>query len=244
MGSRSGRRTSTSFNSRRWAGSPRATWQGPAVHCAPYRRHSIVSRWSRTSPHRVTCIGRSTAPTVRWWRRFGRRRLMATPRPGATCGRTCTGSPATAATRMSTPTRRASPMSISFSRRRKTMSGTSSTGWRWRTSGSAPRRKRRASAVLRWQKSDARPATLNIPYAHHALARLYVAAGDQPRAIAQLDSLLAKPYVVSPAWLRIDPTWASLRSRFALPAAYRPLGKPTAVERRREKGAGIAQEVS
>jgi eukaryotic-like serine/threonine-protein kinase len=65
---------------------------------------------------------------------------------------------------------------------------------------------------------------LNIPYARHALARLYVAAGDQSRAIGQLDSLLAKPYVVSPAWLRIDPTWASLRrdSRFERLAGQKP----------------------
>jgi serine/threonine-protein kinase len=58
---------------------------------------------------------------------------------------------------------------------------------------------------------------LNIPYARHVLARLYVAAGNYPRALDQLDSLTAKPYVVSRAWLRIDPTWAPLKGdpRFA-----------------------------
>ena len=50
-----------------------------------------------------------------------------------------------------------------------------------------------------------------IPYARHVLARLYVAAGDHPHALDQLDSLLAKPYVISPAWLKVDPTWAPLR---------------------------------
>jgi tetratricopeptide (TPR) repeat protein len=50
-----------------------------------------------------------------------------------------------------------------------------------------------------------------IPYARQVLARIYVATGDHGRAIAQLDSLLALPYYVSPAWLKVDPTWAPLR---------------------------------
>jgi len=50
-----------------------------------------------------------------------------------------------------------------------------------------------------------------IPYCRHVLARIYVAVGDHPRALAQLDSLLAKPYMVSPAWLTIDPAWAPLK---------------------------------
>jgi eukaryotic-like serine/threonine-protein kinase len=50
-----------------------------------------------------------------------------------------------------------------------------------------------------------------IPYARHVLARIYVAAGDHPHALDQLDSLLAKPYCISPAWLTIDPTWAPLK---------------------------------
>jgi serine/threonine-protein kinase len=50
-----------------------------------------------------------------------------------------------------------------------------------------------------------------IPCARHLLARIYVATGDHPHALDQLDSLLAKPYFISRAWLRIDPTWAPLR---------------------------------
>jgi serine/threonine-protein kinase len=53
---------------------------------------------------------------------------------------------------------------------------------------------------------------LNIPYARHVLARLYIALGDHPRALDQIDALLAKPYFISPAWLTIDPTWAPLKS--------------------------------
>ncbi len=52
---------------------------------------------------------------------------------------------------------------------------------------------------------------ITIPYARHVLARIYVAAGDHPHALDQLDSLLAKPYYISPAWLTADPTWAPLR---------------------------------
>jgi len=52
---------------------------------------------------------------------------------------------------------------------------------------------------------------MNIPYARHVLARIYVAVGDHPHALDQLDSLLAKPYFISPAWLRIDPNWAPLK---------------------------------
>ena len=50
-----------------------------------------------------------------------------------------------------------------------------------------------------------------IPYAHHVAARIDVALGDRAAAIAELSAILQKPYVISPAWLRIDPTWNSLR---------------------------------
>ncbi len=50
-----------------------------------------------------------------------------------------------------------------------------------------------------------------IPYAQHVVARIDVALGDKDAAIAQLQTVLEKPYVISPAWLRIDPTWNSLR---------------------------------
>jgi TolB-like protein/predicted Ser/Thr protein kinase len=53
---------------------------------------------------------------------------------------------------------------------------------------------------------------INIPYARQVLARIYVAAGDHSNALAQLGALLAKPYYISAAWIRIDPTWAPLRT--------------------------------
>ena len=53
---------------------------------------------------------------------------------------------------------------------------------------------------------------LSIGYARNVLARTYVAVGDRPHALDQLEALLAKPYFVSPAFLTIDPTWAPLAS--------------------------------
>jgi eukaryotic-like serine/threonine-protein kinase len=50
-----------------------------------------------------------------------------------------------------------------------------------------------------------------LPYANHLVARIDVALGDRDAAIAKLTELIGKPYVISPAWLRIDPTWNSLR---------------------------------
>jgi eukaryotic-like serine/threonine-protein kinase len=52
---------------------------------------------------------------------------------------------------------------------------------------------------------------VRIPYARHLLAWIYVTIGDHPHALDQLEALLAGPYFISPAWLRIDPTWAPLR---------------------------------
>ena len=50
-----------------------------------------------------------------------------------------------------------------------------------------------------------------IPLARHELALVYVLTGDRARAIAQLDTLIGAPYFLTPAWLRIDPTWMPLR---------------------------------
>jgi eukaryotic-like serine/threonine-protein kinase len=56
----------------------------------------------------------------------------------------------------------------------------------------------------------------SIAYAHHVLARLYVATGNFPKAVDELQLVLAKPYFISRKWLRVDPTWAPLEkdSRF------------------------------
>jgi tetratricopeptide (TPR) repeat protein len=52
----------------------------------------------------------------------------------------------------------------------------------------------------------------NGPYLQHQLARVYLLVGQKPKALDQLEPLLRMPYYLSPAWLRIDPTFATLRS--------------------------------
>jgi hypothetical protein len=45
----------------------------------------------------------------------------------------------------------------------------------------------------------------------HQLARIYLMVGEPEKAIDLLERLLAMPYYLSPAWLRIDPTLEPLR---------------------------------
>ncbi len=48
-------------------------------------------------------------------------------------------------------------------------------------------------------------------YLQHVLARVYLLAGEQDKAIDRLEALLAQPYFLTRAWLRIDPTFDPLR---------------------------------
>jgi tetratricopeptide (TPR) repeat protein len=50
------------------------------------------------------------------------------------------------------------------------------------------------------------------PYIQHLLARIYLLAGQHERALDHLEPLLRIPYVLSPGWLRIDPTFAPLKA--------------------------------
>ena len=52
---------------------------------------------------------------------------------------------------------------------------------------------------------------LNGPYYQHQLARIYMMVGEPDRAIGILEELLRIPYYLSPGWLKIDPTFASLK---------------------------------
>jgi serine/threonine-protein kinase len=74
----------------------------------------------------------------------------------------------------------------------------------------------RAEAVADGEKSIAiRPTSKDAqfgPYNEHQLARIYTITGQQDLAIDLLQKLLAEPYYLSPAWLRIDPNFAPLRS--------------------------------
>jgi tetratricopeptide (TPR) repeat protein len=50
------------------------------------------------------------------------------------------------------------------------------------------------------------------PYTQHQLARIYILIGKYDDALDQLEPLLKIPYWLSPAWLRLDPTFAPLRN--------------------------------
>jgi tetratricopeptide (TPR) repeat protein len=49
------------------------------------------------------------------------------------------------------------------------------------------------------------------PYLEHQLARTYILTGEHDRAVDLLERLLANPYLLSPGWLRVDPTFDPLR---------------------------------
>jgi tetratricopeptide (TPR) repeat protein len=51
----------------------------------------------------------------------------------------------------------------------------------------------------------------NGAYYQHQLVRIYLMVGEPERALDRLEPLLEMPYVLSPGWLRIDPTFASLK---------------------------------
>ena len=49
------------------------------------------------------------------------------------------------------------------------------------------------------------------PYIQLQLVRIYTLVGEPEKALDQLEPLLKIPYVLSPAWLKIDPNFDSLR---------------------------------
>ena len=62
------------------------------------------------------------------------------------------------------------------------------------------------SAAVAWSKD-----ALFGAYLQHQLARIYLLVGEPERSLARLEPLLVIPYHLSPAWLRIDPTFDPLR---------------------------------
>jgi serine/threonine-protein kinase len=66
----------------------------------------------------------------------------------------------------------------------------------------------------------------NGPYLQHQLARIHLVLGHHAQALDLLEPLLqTMPYYLSPAWLRIDPTFAPLRGnpRFERLASSKPV---------------------
>jgi hypothetical protein len=47
-------------------------------------------------------------------------------------------------------------------------------------------------------------------YDQWVLARVYLTTGKPEKALDVLETVIANPFYVTPAWLRIDPTWTSL----------------------------------
>jgi TolB-like protein/Tfp pilus assembly protein PilF len=75
---------------------------------------------------------------------------------------------------------------------------------------------RKADAIAQSQQAIqmlpvANDAT-NGAYFRHQLARTYILVGEPNKALDQLEPLLRIPYYVTPAWLRIDPTFDPLRA--------------------------------
>ncbi|HET6837393.1 MAG TPA: tetratricopeptide repeat protein, partial [Gemmatimonadales bacterium] len=74
---------------------------------------------------------------------------------------------------------------------------------------------RKAEAVREGQKAvELLPVSkdaVNAPYNQHQLARIHILVGEPDKALDQLEPLLRIPYYLSPAWLRIDPTFDPLR---------------------------------
>jgi serine/threonine-protein kinase len=75
---------------------------------------------------------------------------------------------------------------------------------------------RKAEAIAEGEKAAALlPITRDTytgPYIQHQLVRIYIEAGEPEKALDRLEPLLRIPYYLSPAWLRIDPTFDPLRS--------------------------------
>jgi hypothetical protein len=49
------------------------------------------------------------------------------------------------------------------------------------------------------------------PYQQHQLVRVYLLVGEYEKAVDELEPLLKTPYLLSPGWLKLDPTFAPLR---------------------------------
>ena len=70
---------------------------------------------------------------------------------------------------------------------------------------------RKEEAVAVGQPVVSRSDLSEPSYDQHQLARIYLLVGEPEKALDLIEQLLAKPYLLSPGWLRIDPNFASLK---------------------------------
>jgi TolB-like protein/Flp pilus assembly protein TadD len=74
---------------------------------------------------------------------------------------------------------------------------------------------RKAEAVRAGQRAvELLPSSRDAffgPYLEHQLARIYILVGEPERAMDLLEPLLTTPYTLTPAWLKIDPTFDPIR---------------------------------
>jgi TolB-like protein/Tfp pilus assembly protein PilF len=86
---------------------------------------------------------------------------------------------------------------------------------------------RKADAIREGRRAvELSPISRNAyrgPYLQHQLARIYLLVGEPERALDAIEPLLGVPYILSPGWLRVDPTFDPLRgnARFERLAAVR-----------------------
>ena len=89
---------------------------------------------------------------------------------------------------------------------------------------------RKADAIREGQRGVAlHPISADAfagPYFQHQLARIYIMVGEPEKAIDQLEPLLGMPYYLSPAWLRVDPTFDPLRKN---PRFQKLVGSPGSI---------------
>jgi Flp pilus assembly protein TadD len=65
------------------------------------------------------------------------------------------------------------------------------------------------AAITQAQTIETRAANAN--YVALLAVRVALALGETDDAITRLEGVLKRPYTITPAWLRVDPTFASLR---------------------------------
>jgi len=73
---------------------------------------------------------------------------------------------------------------------------------------------RKAEAIAIGEKSlGASPTSSNVTdvYGRHQMTRIYIAVGEPEKALDNLEILLKIPYLLSPAYLKIDPNFKPLR---------------------------------